>query len=239
MQMAAAWVGQQVSRTTIVACDPATCAALKASGVPAADLLMMRSTTASPLGAQLVVATPVVRSQFGSRLASVYAPAVIAGFGSGAGLVEVRVVAPDGATTYMTALRRDQAARTSAGVQLLANKRIQVSVQARTQLEAGQVDSRLLLMLPIMAAMHPIDILAFGDPGPGASPGVPLCSAVLSGSGRVAAMTDARYQGWLTGFLRVQTGPFAGRVGVQSEGGGSVVQVEFARPSPLGLLVSE
>jgi hypothetical protein len=157
-------------------------------------------TTASPLGAQLVVATPVIRNQFGSRLATVYAPAVIAGFGSGAGQVEVR---------------------------------------ARTQLEAGQVDSRLLLMLPIMAAMHPIDILAFGDPGPGASPGVPVCSAILSGSGRAAAMADARYLGWLTGFLRAQTGPFAGRVVVQSEGGESVVQVAFARPSPLGLLVSE
>lgn len=238
-QMATAWVGQQVSRGTIVACDPVTCSALKARGVPAADLLTIRSTTASPLGAQLVVATPAVRNQFGSRLASVYAPAVIAGFGSGAGQVEVRVVAPDGATTYMAALRRDQAARTSAGVELLANKRIQLSVQARTQLAAGQVDSRLLLMLPIMAATHPIDVVAFGDPGPGASPGVPLCSAILSGAGRVAAMTDAGYLGWLTGFLRAQTGPFAGRVVVQQEGGESVVQVEFARPSPLGLLVSE
>ncbi len=239
MQLAAAWVGQRVSRSTIVACDPATCAALKARGVPAADLLTVRSTTANPLGAQLVVATPVLRNQFGSRLASMYAPAVIAGFGSGAGSVEVRVVAPDGATTYMTALRRDQVARTSAGIELLANKRIQVSAQARAQLEAGQVDSRLLLMLPIMAAMHPIDIVAFGDRGPGASPGVPMCSAILSGSGKVAAMTDAGYLGWMTGFLHAQTGPFAGRVGVQSEGGASVVQVDFATPSPLGLLVSE
>ena len=148
------------------------------------------------------------------------------------------MVAPDGATTYMTALRRDQAARTSAGVELLANKRIQVSVQARMQLTAGQVDSRLLLLLPVMAATHPIDILAFGDPGPGASPGVPLCSAILSGSGKAAAMTDASYLRWLAGFLRAQTGPFAGHVVVQSEGGGSVVQVEFARPSPLGLLVN-
>jgi tetratricopeptide (TPR) repeat protein len=239
MQLAAAWVGHQVSRSTIVACDPATCAALKARGVPAADLVTMRATTPSPLGAQLVVATSAVRKQFGSRLASVYAPVVIAGFGSGAGLVQVRVVAPDGAATYMTALRRDQAARTSAGVELLANKRIQVSVQARAQLEAGQADARLLLMLPIMAAMHPIDILAFGDPGPGASPGVPMCSAILSGSGKVAGMTDAGYLGWMTGFLRAQTGSFAGRVVVQSAGGASVVQVEFARPSPLGLLVSE
>jgi hypothetical protein len=52
-------------------------------------------------------------------------------------------------------------------------------------------------------------------------------------------MTDASYLGWMTGFLRAQTGPFAGRVVVQSEGSESVVQVEFARPSPLGLLVSE
>ena len=131
------------------------------------------------------------RSQFGSRVDSVYAPSVIAGFGSGPGQVNVQVVAKDGAAAYLAALRQDVADRKAAGGQLLANKRIEASAEAGAQLAAGAVDARLLIMLPALAAGHPIQILAFGDPGPDASPGVPLCSADLSGSGQAAGMTDA------------------------------------------------
>jgi hypothetical protein len=236
MRMAAEWVGQQVSSNVIVACDPVMCSALEAQGMPAPNLLILRPTTASLLGAELVVATPVVRSQFGSRLDSVYAPSVIAGFGSGPNQVNVRVVAPDGAAAYLAAVRQDVAARSAAGAQLLANKRIEMTAQARMQLTTGQVDSRLLIMLPAMAAVHPIQILAFGDPGPGASPGVPLCSADLSSSGRAAGMADASYVSWLTGFVRVQLLPFAGRAVMLRQGNEPVVQLEFPRPSPLGLL---
>jgi hypothetical protein len=236
VQMAAEWISQQVSRSTIVACDPAMCSALEDEGVPAANLLILRTTTASPLHAQLVVATPTVRSQFGSRLDSVYAPAVIAGFGSGSGRVNVQVVAPAGAAAYLTALRQDVAARQIAGAQLLANKHIVVTAEARRQLTAGEVDSRLLIMLPALAALHPIQVLAFGDPGPGATPGVPLCSADLSGSGQAAGMTDASYLSWLTSFVRAQLLPFAGSAALVRQGDQLVVRVEFSKPSPLGLL---
>ncbi len=79
----------------------------------------------------------------------------------------MQVVAPDGAAAYLAALRQDVAARKAAGAQLLVNKRIRVMGQARTQLAAGEVDDRLLIMLPALAAAHPIQILAFGDSGPG------------------------------------------------------------------------
>ena len=184
----------------------------------------------------MVVVTPAVSSQFGGRLDSVYAPSVIAGFGSGPGLVSVQVIAKDGPAAYLAALRQDVAARKAAGDQLLANKRIAATAQARTQLAAGEVDSRLLIMLPALAAVHPIQILAFGDPGPGAGPGVPLCSADLSGSGRAAGLTDASYLGWLTAFVRAQLPPFAGNMAVLPGSGQPVVRVEFAQPSPLGLL---
>jgi len=236
VQMAAAWVAQQVSRSAIVACDPAMCAALEARGMPPANLLVLRSSETSPLGAQVVVATPTVRSQFGERLDSVYAPAVIASFGSGPGQVNVQVVAADGAAAYLAALRQDAAARQAAGAQLLANGRIAVSTHARTQLAAGEVDSRLLILLPALAAMHPIEILAFGDPGPGASHGLPWCSADLSGSGRAAGMADAGYVSWLTAFVRAQLLPFAGSITTLTQDGQLVVRIEYSRPSPLGLL---
>jgi tetratricopeptide (TPR) repeat protein len=235
-QLAAVWVAHQVARSAIVACDPQVCSALVAQGVPAANLLILRTDTTSPLAAQVVVVTPTVRSQFGMRLDSVYAPSVIADFGSGPDQVSVQVVAKDGPAAYLTALRQDVAARKVAGAQLLANKRIRASAEALAQLAAGAVDSRLLIMLPALAAAHPVQILAFGDPGPGAGPGVPLCSAYLSGSGQVAAMTGASYLSWLTSFVRAQLGPFDGSMAVLQEVGQPVVRVVFAQPSPLGLL---
>jgi tetratricopeptide (TPR) repeat protein len=237
-QLAADWVSQQVSRSVTVACDPLMCAALEARGVPTARLLVLRTGAASPRGAAVVVATPAVRSQFGSRLDTEYAPAVIAGFGSGPGQVNVQVVAPDGAAAYRTGLRQDQAARKAASTQLLANKQLQVTAQARAQLAAGQVDSRLLIMLPALAATHPVQVLAFGDPGPKAGPGIPLYSADLAGSGRAAGMSDAAYQSWLASFVRAQLTHFTGTVAVVRQGGQPVVRVVFAMPSPLGLLAA-
>ena len=235
-QLAAVWVAQQVARSAIVACDPLMCSALEAHGVPAANLLVLRADTPNPLAAQVVVVTPAVRSQFGSRLDSVYAPSVIAGFGSGPDQVSVQVIAKDGPVEYLTALRQDVAARKAAGAQLLANKRITASPEAVAQLAVGAVDARLLIMLPALAAVHPVQVLAFGQPAPDASPGVPLCSAVLSGSGRAAAMTDASYLNWLTSFVQAQLGAFDGSMAVLREAGQPVVRVVFAQPSPLGLL---
>jgi hypothetical protein len=236
VQMAATWVSQEVSRSAIVACDPAMCAALQAQGIPAANLLVIRASTVSLLDAQVVVVTPTVRGQFGGRLDAVYAPSVMASFGSGPDRVDVQVIAPNGAAAYLTALQQDLATRQAAGAQLLTNKRITVTAQARPQLEAGQIDSRLLILLPALAAVHPIQILTFGDPGPGASPGVPWCSADLSGSGQAAGMADASYVGWLTAFVRAQLLPFAGTITTFRQHDQVIVRIEFDRPSPLGLL---
>jgi hypothetical protein len=211
------------------------CAALEAQGVPAANLLALRAGTASPLGAQVVVVTPAIRGELGSRVNSVYAPSVIAGFGSGAGEVSVQVVAQGGPTAYLAALRQDAAERKTAGAQLLANKHIQASAAARAQLAAGAVDSRLLILLPALAAAHPIQVLAF-DPAPRADPGVPLCAADLSGSGQAAGMSDVSYLRWLTSFVGTQLVPFAGRMSVLREAGRPAVRVMFSQPSPLGLL---
>lgn len=101
---------------------------------------------------------------------------------------------------------------------------------------AGDVDSRLLIPLPALAAVHPVQILAFGDPGPQASPGAPLCSADVSGSDRAAGMTNASYLSWLVTFVRAQLHTFSGRTTILREGDQSIVRVDFSRPSPLGLL---
>ena len=204
--------------------------------MPVANLLMIQPSTTSLLDAQVVVATPTVRSQFGGRLESVYAPSVMASFGSGPGRVDVQVIAPHGAAAYLTALRQDVATRQAAAAQLLVNRRIVVTAEARPPLAAGDIDSRLLILLPALAAVHPIQVLAFGDPGPGASPGVPWCSVDLSGSGRAAGMADASYVSWLTAYVRAQLLPFAGSITTLTQDDQLVVRIEFSRPSPLGLL---
>src|SRR5207247_10235111 len=106
--------------------------------------------------------------------------AAIASFRAGNRPLSVRVVAPRGAAAYISALRADMLARKTAGTQLLDNRRIIVSATARRQLAHGQADSRLLVVIAGLAARWPVSVAAFGDLGPGASPGLPLRSAHLA-----------------------------------------------------------
>ena len=112
-KQAAAWVAQQVNPDEIIGCDPIMCAALEAAHLQANRLLMLGPNQPDPLGSEILMDTGTLRSQFGSRLNSVYAPVSLAAFGSGAALVEVRVFAPDGAHAYLTQLAADVAARKS------------------------------------------------------------------------------------------------------------------------------
>ena len=232
---AARWVAGQVSQGAIVACDPAMCAALAASGVAAGRLLILGTATPDPLGSDLVVSTPAVRSQFGARLASVYAPEVIASFGSGAGRIDIRAIAPDGTAAYDSALAEDRGARISAGRQLIDNRRITIPAAARAALRAGHVDPRILTVLAALAALaaqHPLRILTFGDPSPGASAAMPLRGAEIAPA-RAGTRTAARLRSMLS-FLRAQRLPFLPARAVIT--GQSVLSIAYAAPSPLGLL---
>ena len=234
---AAAWVARQVSQDAIVACDPDTCSALLAQGIAPGNLLELRDGSPDPLGSDVLLATAAVRSQFGARLASVYAPAVLASFGSGRLRIDVRAVAPDGAAAYRTGLAADLTARREAGRQLLENPHVRVSAAARSELQAGQVDSRLLTTLAALAAEQPVQVGAFGDSGPGASAGVPLRSAVITGAARAdpAAVAD------MLTFVRAQRPPYLpARSQIEpGAGGASVLSIQFAAPSPMGLLQPE
>ena len=148
---AAAWVAGQVSPDATVSCDAVMCAALKAHGFPAGKLVMLGPASPDPVPSVLVVETATVRALFGSSLAIAWAPAVLASFGSGTGVITVRVVAPHGAAAYQTSLHADLADRKTSGAALLNYSRITVSATARSQLVAGQVDSRLLLALASLA----------------------------------------------------------------------------------------
>jgi hypothetical protein len=235
---AATWVAQQVAADAIVACDPAMCSALQGKGIPASRLLVLQSGNADPLGSNVVMATAAVRNQFGSRLASVYAPEVLVSFGEGSARIVIRAVAPDGSAAYRAALQADVQARMAVGQQLLGNARLQVSATARRQLAAGEVDARLLTALATLAALYPIDVAGFGGPDAQASAGVPLRSADISGATGVAGARSAVSLSSLKGFLLAQRAPYlpAEMDTVRLATGQAVLRVEFTAPSPLGLL---
>jgi len=232
---AAAYVVGQVSRGAIVACDPVMCSALQARGFPAGSLLTLGSSAGDPLGSDIVVATAAVRSQFGSRLTSEYAPVAIAGFGSGTARVEVLVTATEGAAAYRSDLRADQRARRRGGAALLRGGGVRCSPQACAALEAGQVDARLLITLVAMASQGQVHILAFGGAAPGASPGVPLRTVELASP---AGASGRSYLRSTLSFLRAQRAPFLASVMTTTRlaSGRIALIVGFAAPSPLGLL---
>jgi hypothetical protein len=234
--LAAAWVADQVSRTAVVSCDSVMCRALVAHGVPAAALLRLTPGMTDPLRSDVIVATAAVRRQFGSRLNSVYAPAVIARFGTGKLRIAIRAIAKHGASAYRAALRADLRARKTSGTQMLLSNRIAASASARAELSAGKVDSRLLITIADLAARNPIYIVAFGDSGPGASAGMPLRSVDVAdaapSNGRSALMRA------FLALLRGQSTSFspAHSQSVLLESGQTVLRIEFAAPSPFGLL---
>jgi hypothetical protein len=238
-QRAAAWVAGQASPDAIVACDPVMCAALQAHGVPAGRLLVLTPARADPLGSDLVVATAAVRGRFAARLTGVYAPVTLASFGSGAARIEVRAVAPDGATAYWAALAADARARAAAGAQLLRNRRVHVSAAARAALADGEVDPRLLVVLAALAGLHPLDITGFGRPSPGASAGVPLRSADIAGAAPPGPGTPVSLQS-LMAILRAQRPPYrpSSLAIARIPPAGPVLRIGYPVPSPLGLLAS-
>jgi hypothetical protein len=229
-QQTSAWIDRDVASNIVVGCDLEMCNELQKSGFPAARLLPLQPSAPDPLGAQVVVATPVIRNQFGTRLASVYAPLVIASFGSGAERVDVRYIAPDGSKAFEAQLATDRRNRMAAGRQLLTNKHVQASASARQQLVAGQVDPRLLVTLSTLAALMPLKLIAFENLSPGASTDV-LVRGVEIGAAAPAGLSA------MVAFMRAQQGEFAPAVAriTQDAGGRHVFIVRYDAPGPMGL----
>lgn len=227
---AAAWVAQQVGGGTIIACDALVCSALLGHGVPAGRLLPLQSTGANPFGADVIVASPSVRSEYGSDLTSLYAPTLIASFGSGATRVDVRTIAPQGGAAYRAAERSDLAARKEAGAQLLRNLRFHPTAQAARQITAGQADARLLVTLASLVSQRAVTVGSFGDTGPGAP--VEFRQVTITGpGGRDAALTADLDQ------VRTQRAPYLpDSATIVHPGGPNILRIEFGAPSPQGLL---
>jgi hypothetical protein len=225
---AAAWIAQQVLPSVLIGCDPLMCQALEAAGVSASRLSVVPPSAPDPLGVEVIVATQALRSQFGPRLATVYAPLVLASFGSGTQQIDVRYLAPGGTAAFEASLASARNARVEAGQQLLSNKHVQASAQARAALLAGDVDPRLLVTLGLLVHEMPIRLVAFDDASPGAGPDVPLRGAELSAP--AAAGLSA-----MLAFLAQQTTYQPSQYHEARIASGQVVTVQYDAPGPIGL----
>jgi hypothetical protein len=234
---AATWIADQVSGNETIACDPSMCAELHAAGVAASRLRPLPSATAGVPGADLIVASASIRGPLGSRIGE-DTPVLLASFGSGGSRIEVRATSPGGAAAYTLAIQADLAARRTAGAQLLDSRRLEFSAQAAGALEAGDVDTRVLVTLVTLATLQPLRVTSFADASPGGQ--VPLSEMPF----RQVTVVGTDSRGGAAGLkaalalLRAQRAPYQpDQVTVLDATGGRVeIRIEFAAPSPLGLL---
>jgi hypothetical protein len=218
-----------------VSCDPQVCTDLVSGGFPSANLLTLGPASTDPLGSDLVVATAVIRAQFGGRLASVYAPAIIASFGSGNARIDIRLVFPGGTARYLAVQQAALRARKATDAQLLANSQVKVSATARAQLLSGDIDPRLPQLVAAMAASHPVRIVAFVNQSPGGGSASLLRSVDLAAVDRAAHLTRAAYLGWIQAFLDAQRAQYrpAWVQQVTPRTGQAVLRIGYGAPSPL------
>jgi hypothetical protein len=215
----------------MVACDPVMCAALQAHGVIAGRLVPLRPGSAAQGSAGVMVTSRPADPQLTDK----YAPAVIASFEAGPTRIEVRVVTPGGAVAYQSALRADLAARMDAGSQLLQNPRIQFTAQDSARLRAGEVDSRLLATLAALSPVYSFRVTTFGDASPGVQVlfrGVTIAMRGRGGGGSELAAVRV--------LVSAQEPPYvpAHATIIEGAAGQSALRIEFAAPSPLGLLTT-
>jgi hypothetical protein len=227
--VAAAWIATQLSSDAIIACDPAMCTVLQSHGVTAGRLVPLKPGSPNPRGATVVVTSGPATGQLAA-----YAPALVASFGAGSAQVQVRAAEPGGAAAYATALRADLAARMSAGAQLLRNNRIRFTAQDAAQLRAGEVDTRLLATLAALSSQFSFSVTAFGGTSPGAA--VLYREVSITGDGTKGA-ADLRPA---LALVQAQVPPYlpARAVIVHPATGQPWLSIEFAAPSPLGLLTA-
>jgi len=230
---AVTWILGQVSRSAFVACDTQVCGDLARKGFQ--NLKWLGPQSYDPLGANLVVATAAVRAQYGKRLASVYAPAVIASFGSGAARIDIRLEYADGTAQYSEVVRAAARTRKAVDAQLLTNKQLTFSATAKTQLRRGEIDPRLPQLLVALANRHPLLIVDFSSQSPGGGPASLLRWVDLAAADPAAHLTPAAYLSWIQGFINAQRAQYRPqRLHVTLPSGQTVLRIGYGAPSPLG-----
>jgi hypothetical protein len=119
--------------------------------------------------------------------------------------------------------------RRTAGRQLAGNQRIHAQAAAIAELDSGQVDSRLLMILSVLTSKINVQIAGFSDAGPGLGSNGPLRLLTV-----IAPTTNFMYH--MLAYMTAQNAPLRPIVWHRHLDGLYEVEIEFKEPSPLGLL---
>ncbi len=232
-KLAASWVASQIAPGSVLACDPATCAAILQAGYPTAGQVVLQPGVSLPGLGSIIVASGTVRGQYGGALAA-SAPATIAVFGSGAQSVQVRVVTAGGARAYSQAASAALAARQKAGKSLLGNKRVHAVAGTRRDIAAGRIDPRLTSALRRLASHYSVSVVHLADAGPTASGNVPYRMAEMVVPVITAGRRHVSALGGMEKLLRGQ--PAADRPALSTTrlaGGRQALEIFFPAPTPV------
>jgi hypothetical protein len=237
------WIMHQVSPGVIVSCDSQVCDELAQRGFSSYNTIGQPGSPGSPVGSTLLVATAAIRDRFGRQLASVYAPGIIASFGSGKAGIQIRAVYLHGTTAYLAAQAAALRARKASDAQLLRNNNIMVSATARAQLLSGDIDPRLPLLIALMADQKPVRIVGFGDGSPGGGPASLLRSVNFATQVSASHLAAPAYLSWMQALVNAQINA---QINAQSaqyrpssservrlSTGETVLRIEYGAPSPL------
>jgi hypothetical protein len=235
--LAAAWVEQEVSSGTAIACDKQTCSALAAGGFPAHYLRVLGPKSVQPFDAALIIETAAIRSLFGTSLNAQVAPAVLTTIGSGQAEITIRAIAPDGASTYQQKLAAGHEARQQNEEAVLqGTSPITTSPAAKKAIAGGDVDARLILAITDIADSLPVDVVGFGSDATKGSAYLPLRYADLAEYDTAAHMSRNRYLAAMRAALSRVPAPYRPlwvRV-VPLPNGVRVLRIDVGAPSPPG-----
>jgi hypothetical protein len=234
---AVTWVVGQVSPSTVVSCDPQTCAGLVEHGYPKASVRPLGPTSNYPKDSSVVIETTSVQHIFGTSLAVKWAPEILDSIGSGSAQVTIRVIAPDGSAAYQRQLQTDLAQRKQYGAALIGSRQIGTPKPVSTQLAAGQVDTRLLFAILAMGSTYRISVVDFGSIANDPSSALPLRYADLAEHVPAAHLTDAAYVRDLLSVLKTLEGPFRPlwTKTLSLPNREVVLRIAYSAPSPLNL----
>ncbi|MCU1657210.1 MAG: hypothetical protein JWO57_1866 [Pseudonocardiales bacterium] len=130
-----------------------------------------------------VLSTAELRDEAGSIdsvSAALASSLPVAVFGSGAARVELREIATDGAAALTDRWRHDLAARTSAGIGLLRNPRVEATTSSQAALRHGGLDLRAATVIAWLAAKTPVRITDVAIDGAEAAAGRPARRMTIS-----------------------------------------------------------
>ena len=164
----------------------------------------------------------------------VWAPAIIAAFGSGNARIEIRLEFPGGAKSYRADQPKYARARKLIDAQLLTNSSIKLSTAATTQLRSGSIDPRLPELIALMVHYHPLQIVDFGGQSPGGGPASLLRSMDLATADPPGHLTPSEYISWMQSFIKAQRSKYHPALSlVTLPTGQTVLRIGYGAPSPL------